>query len=170
MKKLAIALTITLFAAALPISATHAAEKSPYGTLTVDPAGPNEIILTIAKGKKSTSFAYARLLKMKSKEITIYEPFMKRRERYTVIPIDRLFNLVGISGKDVVTTRALNDYVFKDRAERFITAGAYLAIKKNGQEIGYQEGGPIRLIYADSSNWAKYLDSWNWSLAAITVR
>lgn len=150
---------------------SHSGEnKNPYGTLTVDPAGPNEVILTVAKGERSTQFAYSRLLKMKSTTITINEPFIKKRQTFTVIPIKSLFTLVGISGNDLVSTRALNDYLFKDTASHFISAGAYLAIKKNGKSIGYNEGGPIRLIYADSSKWADYLDSWNWSLASITVK
>lgn len=161
--------------AALLISITvgapsHSAEKNPYGTLTVDPAGPNEVLLTITKGKRSTQFAYSRLLKMKSTTITINEPFIKKRQTFTVIPIKNLFLLAGISGNDLVSTRALNDYLFEDTAAHFIKAGALLAIKKNGKAIGYNEGGPIRLIYADSSPWANQLDSWNWSLASITVK
>lgn len=145
-------------------------EKNPYGSSTVDPAGPNEVILTISKGERSSHFTYSRLLKMKSTTITINEPFNKKRQSFTVIPIKNLFAFVGISGNDRVMTRALNDYFFQDTAVNFIKAGAYLAIKKNGKEIGYNEGGPIRLIYADSSTWSNYLDSWNWSLTSIKVK
>lgn len=171
MKK-SIAVTVIAFSlltSALPISFA-ADTKNPYGTLTVDPAGPNEIIFTISKGDRVAHFAYSRLLKMKSTTITINEPFIKKRQSFTVIPLKNLFTFVGISGKDMVTTTALNDYIFKDSANNFLKAGAYIAIAKNGKEIGYSEGGPIRLVYADSSPWAHYLDSWNWSLSSITVK
>ena len=170
MKKVSQVLIVALLISIAITTPSHSAEKNPYGTLTVDPAGPNEVILTITKGDRTALFAYSRLLKMKSRTITINEPFIKKRQSFTVIPIKNLFGFVGISGKDLVSTRALNDYLFEDTAAQFIKAGAYLAIKKNGKAIGYNEGGPIRLVYIDSSPWAKYLDSWNWSIASITVK
>ena len=94
----------------LQIAPAHGAEsKNPYGTLAVDPAGPTEIILTISKGSRKAEFAYGRLLKMKSSVITINEPFIKKRQSFTVIPLSKLFALVGITSEDLVTTTALND-------------------------------------------------------------
>ena len=44
-------LVLTILAtASLPISVSTAA-ANPYGTATIDPAAPNEVILTITKGK-----------------------------------------------------------------------------------------------------------------------
>lgn len=143
---------------------------NPYGTSTVDPAGPNEIILTISKGGKKSEFALPRLLKMKSRTISIYEPFIKKRQTFTVIPIESFFALVGIKGNDQVVTRALNDYAYANTASKFISAGALVAIKRNGKDIPYDQGGPIRIIYSDKSSWAKELDAWNWSIASITVK
>lgn len=143
---------------------------NPYGTSTVDPAGPNEVILTISKGGKKSEFTYARLMKMKSQTISIYEPFLKKRQTFTVIPIEKFFLLVGIKGSDKVATRALNDYVYTNTASAFIKAGALVAIKRSGKDIPYDQGGPIRLIYGDKSIWAKELDAWNWSITSITVK
>jgi hypothetical protein len=166
---LAAALTCGLIYA--PIGVASAKEsKNPYGTGNVDPAAPNEIILTITKGSKKVEFAYPRLQKMKQSNISIYEPFLKKRQSFSVIPLKNLFNLAGISGKDRVKTAALNDYVFSETAESFISADAYLAIKINGQPIGYDQGGPIRLIFSDKSKWSKNLDAWNWSLVSISVK
>ena len=169
-RNLALVLVISLFyTIALPSS--QAAESSnPYGTSTVDPAGPNEIILTISKGSKKSEFAFGRLMKMKSQTISIYEPFLKKRQTFTVIPIEKFFLLVGIKGNDKVATRALNDYVYTNTASAFIKAGALVAIKRSGKDIPYDQGGPIRLIYSDKSIWAKELDAWNWSIASITVK
>jgi hypothetical protein len=115
-------------------------------------------------------FAYSRLLKMKSTTISIYEPFLKKRQTFTVIPMKNFFPLVGISGKDKVATVALNDYIYSNTALEFISAGAFIAIKRNGVEIPYDQGGPIRLIFSDKSKWAKNLDAWNWSLVAMRVK
>lgn len=169
MKKLLI-LAIALSLTSASAYTSNAVESNPYGISTVDPAGPNEIIFTVSKGSKKTSFAYPRLLKMKSSTISIYEPFLKKRQTFTVIPMKNFFALVGISGNDKVSTVALNDYIYSNTASQFISAGAYIAIKRNGVDIPYDQGGPIRLIFSDKSKWAKNLDAWNWSLAAIRVK
>jgi DMSO/TMAO reductase YedYZ molybdopterin-dependent catalytic subunit len=51
-----------------------------------------------------------------------------------------------------------------------LTANGYVAIKRNGVDIPYDQGGPIRLVFADNSVWAKNLDAWNWSLSSIAVK
>jgi hypothetical protein len=107
---------------------------------------------------------------MKSTVISIYEPFVKKRQTFSVVPMKNFFALVGISGKDQVITTALNDYTYGNSAERFIAANAYIAIKRNGQPIPYDQGGPIRLVFGDKSKWAKQLDAWNWSLVSISVK
>jgi hypothetical protein len=162
--------TAILLTSSTPATPAIADTSNPYGTSTVDPAGPNEVILTISKGKRSVSFAFARLEKMKQSTVNIYEPFLKKRQKFSAIPLAKLFALAGISGKDKVVTQALNDYKFTATAEQFIAAGALLAIKRDGAPIGYDQGGPIRIIFTDKSRWAKNLDAWNWSLATISVK
>jgi hypothetical protein len=150
---------------------TSAAEtNNPYGTSTVDPAGPNEVIFTIAKGSKKVEYTSGKLAKVKSSVISIYEPFLKKRQSFTVIPMKTFFSLVGISGNDKVFTKALNDYVYSNTASKFNAANAYIAIKRNGADIPYDQGGPIRIVFSDKSVWAKNLDAWNWSLASITAK
>lgn len=170
MKRMIAVLLIATVAVISAPPAVAIAAKNPYGTATVDPAAPNEIILTISKGSKKVDFAYPRLAKMKQSTISIYEPFLKKRQTFTVIRLQLLLNFAGISGQDKVITTALNDYVFSSSAKNFIDAGAYLAIKRNGIPIGYDQGGPIRIVYGDESKWAKNLDAWNWSLESIRVK
>lgn len=153
------------------LSAANAAETTnPYGTSTVDPAGPNEVIFTVSKGSKKVQFTSSKLNKLKTTTISIYEPFLKKRQTFTVVTMKSLFALVGISGNDKVATRALNDYVYSNTASKFNAANAYIAIKRNGIDIPYDQGGPIRLVFADNSAWAKNLDAWNWSLSSIAVK
>jgi len=169
-KKIFIILTSLTLMTAFASPATVASEKNPYGAAPVDPAGPNEILLTITKGSRQADFAYPKLLKLKQSTIKIYEPFLKKRQSFTVVKLSTLFNFVGISANDAVVTTALNDYIFTAKASQFLAADAYLAIKRNGKEIEYDQGGPIRLIYSDKSKWAKNLDAWNWSIASISVK
>lgn len=170
MKKIiALSLIATLTVAVAPV--TYAAETTnPYGTTTVDPAGPNEVIFTVSKGSKKIEYTYSKLAKVKSTVISIYEPFLKKRQSFTVIPMKTFFSLVGISGNNKVFTTALNDYVYSNTASKFLAANAYIAIKRNGSDIPYDQGGPIRLVFADNSKWAKNLDAWNWSLASISAK
>lgn len=169
MKKIAIAFILISSLVAAP--ATYAADtKNPYGTSTVDPAGPNEVIFTVSKGSKMATFTSSRISKMKTTTISIYEPFLKKRQTFSVIPMKTFFAFVGISGKDKVITSALNDYQYVNTAEGFISAGAYIAVKRSGAPISYDQGGPLRIIFGDKSKWAKQLDSWNWSLASISVK
>jgi hypothetical protein len=170
MKKLISAIVAIALAIVVAAPAQAESTKNPYGTATIDPAAPNEVILTISKGSRRTDFAYPRLLKLKHSTISIYEPFLKRRQTFTVIQLKTLFAFVGISGKDKVVTKALNDYVFTATAADFISAQGYLAIKRDGFAIPYDQGGPIRIIYPDGSKWSKNLDAWNWSLASIGVK
>ena len=170
MKKV-IALGISALVAISVVPAATAADTTnPYGTSTVDPAGPNEVIFTVSKGGKKVQFTSSKLNKLKTTTISIYEPFLKKRQTFTVVPMKSLFALVGISGNDKVATRALNDYVYSNTASKFLAANGYVAIKRNGVDIPYDQGGPTRLVFADNSIWAKNLDAWNWSLSSIAVK
>jgi hypothetical protein len=162
-----LALTLSISGVAPALAAKS---ENPYGTSKIDPAAPNEVILSITKGKQKADFAYPRLLKLKHSTISIYEPFLKKRQTFTVIQLKTLFNFVGISGKDKVVTKALNDYIFTATAADFISAQGYLAIKRDGVAIAYDQGGPIRIVFPDNSKWSKNLDAWNWSLASISVK
>lgn len=165
--KIAIALLLTFTFIPQGVAAE---EKNPYGAPVIDPAGPNEPILTVSKGSKKVQFTFSQLKKMKTSKVTIFEPFVKKNQTFTVIPMKDLFKRVGISGNDQVSTVALNDYIFKSSAAKFTSANALIAIERSGVGIPYDQGGPIRLIFGKSSGWSKNLDAWNWSLMAITVK
>lgn len=170
MKRILILTLSVSLVVGLPIHVNAAEGKNPYGISTIDPASPNEIIFTVSKGKKKKSFSSAQLLSLKSSTVSIYEPFLKKRQSFSVIPLETFFKLVGISGSDKVNTVALNDYVYTNTAKRFLDAKTLVAVKRDGRVIGYDQGGPIRLIFADNSKWTRYLDAWNWSLISISVR
>jgi hypothetical protein len=107
---------------------------------------------------------------VKSSVISIYEPFIKKRQSFTVIPLKTFFTMVGVTGKDKVDTIALNDYIYTNTAAKFTAANAYLAIKRDGLQIPYDQGGPIRIVFGDKSSWAKNLEAWNWSLVSIRAK
>jgi hypothetical protein len=174
-----VALLLTACGSTTPTSATgkssttptpSASPSNPYGAAPVDPPAPTEPILTLSNGARSMTFTMANLLSLGTSEISIYEPFVKLRQSFSVIPLTTLFGKVGISPTDKVVTKALNDYVYTNTAAKFISANGYLAIKRNGADIPYDQGGPIRIVFPDSSSWSHFLDPWNWSLSSISVK
>lgn len=147
-----------------------ASPSNPYGAAPVDPPAPTDPILTLSKGSKSMTLTMAKLLSLGTSEISIYEPFVKLRQSFTVIPLATLFKMVGISGAEKVMTKALNDYVYTNTAAKFLSANGYLAVKRNGIDIPFDQGGPIRIVFPDGSTWSHFLDPWNWSLSSISVK
>ncbi len=175
LNKHSLAITLILSASLLgPINAIAASPSpsstNPYGGVKVDPLGPNETIITISKGKIVKRLSMNDLLALNPKSISIYEPFIRKRQNFTVVKLSQLFKLVRISNSDFVSTVALNDYVYANSAKSFLTADGYLAIKRDGKLIPYDQGGPIRIIYPDTSRWSKSLDPWNWSLRRISAK
>ncbi len=168
-KSVASSVILALLIVGIP-TAFSAEKTNPYGASSVDPAGPTEIIFSVSKKGKKVSFTNSKLGTLKSSVISVYEPFLKKRQNFTVIPMKTFFDLVGISGTDKVRTTALNDYIFTETAANFIAANGFIAIKRNGADISYDQGGPVRIIFADKSKWAKNLDAWNWSLASLSVK
>ena len=170
-KLLTTSAVLSLSLALIPNNFAVAASKSnPYGTGKIDPAPANSIILKLSKGSKSINFTLKQLQALKSVTVTINEPFIKKRQSYRAILLADLFKKVGIVANDRVRTLALNDYSYTNSAANFTSAFGYLAISQAGSDIAYDQGGPIRLIFPDSSKWHLFLDAWNWSLMSIAVK
>jgi len=154
-----------------PVSASPSASPSnPYGAAPIDPPAATDPILEISKGSFDKKYTMAQLIAFGTTEISIYEPFVKLQQSFTVIPLSKLFAVAGISSTDKVRTKALNDYVYTNTAQSFLAAKGYLAVKRNGTDIPYDQGGPLRIIFPSDSTWAKFLDPWNWSLSSISVK
>ena len=163
------ALVFTIALLLFPISSTYGA-TNPYGSTTIDPAGPSEIILTVSSPAVVKKYRLADLYLLAQSKMTINEPFVKKVQTFSVIPLSTLFNQVRITSHENVETKALNDYVYTNVAATFLAAKGYLAVKLNGKPIPYDQGGPIRIIYPNSSIWAKFLDPWTWSLSSISAK
>jgi hypothetical protein len=148
----------------------HASQVNPYGGTAVTPPGNNEIIFTITNGKSSKKYSMNTLKAMKTSIITIYEPFVKKNQSFTVISMAALARENGISQQSIVKTIALNDYAYSNTLKNFVAAKGYIAIARSGKPIPYDQGGPIRIIFPKDSRWAKFLDPWNWSLSSIVVK
>jgi hypothetical protein len=168
----AVLATALLSVAVLPVSAfaSSAVTANPYGASSVDPAGPNEVILTIKNKSITVTYKLSDLIKLATQDLTIHEPFVKKVQKFKVIPLTTLFKKAAVSPSQQVSTQALNDYIYANKASEFIAAKGYLAVERSGVQIPYDQGGPIRIIFPDNSKWAKFLDPWNWSISKIVVK
>ncbi len=169
--KKSVSLLITLVVSlTFTTTVLFAAEVNPYGGVAVKPPAPTEVIFTITNGKSVKQYSMNSLKALKPSTITIYEPFVKKEQTFTVIPISTFAKLSGISSRATLKTIALNDYSYSNTLRNFEKAKGYLAIARDGKPIPYDQGGPIRIVFAKGSVWAKFLDPWNWSLSSIEVK
>lgn len=179
-KKITLLLKITLMSLTLgftimPSSQSSAAPSNllmadtanPYGGTKIDPLPASAPIFTVSNGGKNINYSKNDLLAIKSTVISIFEPFVKKKQSFTVIPLDYFLAKSSIKSSMIIETIALNEYKFLNKAGNFSNAKAYLAIQRFGKDIPYDQGGPVRLIYSNSSSWAKNLDAWNWSLRTL---
>lgn len=147
------------------------ATKNPYGSSQqIDPAGPNDVLLTVSNHSKVVKLSVKALLKLGTSQISIYEPFVKVRQTFTVVPLAKIFKLVNISDSATIITDALNDYIYTNTAKNFTFSNGQLAIARFGSPIPYDQGGPIRIIFPDKTPLASNLNAWNWSLNVIKVK
>jgi hypothetical protein len=139
---------------------------SPYGGFPIPSPDPDEVIISI-EGPREVEFSLNDLRTLSTVTVTIREPFVQEEHTYTGVLVDELFDLVGLSGNSLVDTIALNDYRYSDTAQALVDAGAVLAYLEDGEPIAMDRGGPVRLVFAESSPYFTQLEAWNWSLRYI---
>ena len=146
------------------------ATKNPYGAgFKVANPADSEVVLTI-KGATEVNFTMGQLKALATKEITINEPFVKKVQKFNVILMKDLFKGITVPAAAKLNTLALNDYAYANTANNFFTNKAYIAVKRDGTDIPMDQGGPIRIVFADDSAYATNVDAWNWSLRTIEIK
>lgn len=147
-----------------------AGETNPYGAAVVDPLGPDEPVLTLTGGSAGkVGLTLSQLEALGTTTVTINEPFVKKVQTFTGVPLSAVLDRGGFASSAKIDTIALNDYEYAAAAADLEGSQAIIATQRDGQPIPYDQGGPIRLVYPDGSTLSTNLDAWNWSLAEITV-
>jgi hypothetical protein len=145
--------------------------KNPYGAdIEVDPPAPGESVLTVAGPDGEKTYSLEQLGALGSQTVTINEPFVNKKQTFTAIPLEALLVPSGLTGSQMIDTTAINEYEYSNTAQSFIDGGALLAYELNGKPIPYDQGGPVRIIFADDAPGASNLDAWNWSLSSISAQ
>jgi len=144
-------------------------EENPYGASDIESPAPDEVVLTVRVNGTRTTFSLSQLLALPVTDLRLFEPFIKQNSQFSGVVMSEIFKATSISGADIVTTIALNDYAYSNTAEKFTDSNAVIAYEQNGQPIAMDRGGPIRIIFPDATLLSKVLDAWNWSISEIVV-
>lgn len=147
---------------------TASADESAYGGFAIDPPAADEVVLTIEAGR-TVDFTYAELQALATVEIEIVEPFVEQRQSFTGVPLADLLGVAEVPADARIETIALNDYRYADTVGQWVDNDALLAVLRDGELIPMDQGGPIRIVFAEDSPAYELLDAWNWSLRSIVV-
>ena len=145
--------------------------KNPYGAdIEVDPPAPGESVLTVTGPAGEKTYSLEQIEALGPQTVTINEPFVNKKQTFTAVPLEALLTPAGLTGSQMIDTTALNEYEYSNTAQSFVDGGALLAYELNGKAIPYDQGGPVRIIFADDAPGASNLDAWNWSLSSISAQ
>jgi hypothetical protein len=156
--------------AAAASASASTATTNPYGVGTIDPPAAGDPVLRLNGGSTPLSLTLDQLNALGSTTITIDEPFVKRRETYSGVPLATVLGKAGIPDTATIDTVGLDDYHYGSPVKPMIESQALIATERNGAPIPYDQGGPIRIVFPDGTALSLVLDAWNWSLASITVK
>lgn len=145
-----------------------AADESTYGGFAIDPPAAEEVVLTIEAGR-TVDFTYAELQDLATVEIEMLEPFVDEQQSFIGVPLGELLALAEVPAGARIETVALNDYRYADSVDQWVDNGALLAVFRDGELIPMDQGGPIRIVFAEDSPAFDLIDAWNWSLRSIVV-
>ncbi len=145
--------------------------ENPYGAdIEVDPPAPGESVLTVTGPAGEKTYSLEQIAALGPQTVTINEPFVNKKQTFTAVPMEALLAPSGLTGSQMIDTTAINEYVYSNTAESFVSGGALLAYELDGKPIPYDQGGPVRIIFADDAPGASNLDAWNWSLSSISAQ
>ena len=117
-----------------------------------------------------TAVDFATLDRAASDEITIVEPFVKRKMTFSVIPMGELLQRAGVdpSARELYM-HALDDY-HVDLPIAGLKDAGFLATRLDGKKIPIAKGGPVRLLFSGNGKLARDTDNWIWSFDAARVK
>ncbi len=106
--------------------------------------------------------------------IQAYNPYDKKTDSYSGVWLDQLVKKFSRPGIKSVTTIAIDDYEAEFLADEWGQAKILLATRKNGEYIGYEQKGPLRVIYPDydpdKQFYQESLAKWVWMINKIEFK
>ena len=88
------------------MSASSPATSNPYGIPSIDPPAPNEPVLTVTGGTTPLSLTLDQLNALGKTTVTIDEPFVKKRQTFSGVPLSAVLAKAGIPETATIETLA----------------------------------------------------------------
>ncbi len=154
---------------ASPVSSP--ASIAPHARLVLKPATGKPVITFTGRvnSGRPVSADLASLNALPSRSMTVFEPFVKKRQSFSGVSFADVLEAVGATGTSV-TIHALDDYETTLTAKELRDSGVLLATRLDGKAIELAAGGPVRMVFPASSKISQDTDQWVWSIDHISVR
>jgi len=156
-------------------SAPSPAAAEPAAAVKPLPAPTGERVLRITGVKTGnvsatvTELDFNTLDQAASDEITIVEPFVKRKMTFTGIPMAELLQRAGVDpSARSLYMHALDDY-HVDLPIAGLKDAGFLATRVDGKKLPIAKGGPIRVLFSGNGKLARDTDNWIWSFDSARV-
>ena len=104
-------------------------------------------------------------------EISVYNPYEKKTETYTGVWMDEFVKRFASPEVKLMRSRAIDDYQIDFTGDDWQTTRILMDTRTNGRYIGFENKGPMRIIFADyDPKLEKYqvsLPKWMWMITSI---
>ena len=156
--------TVLTPARLLPGQAVPTPATTPVLTLTGQIGRPN--------GAAGLSLDVATIEELGLREVTLYEPWVKKRLTFQGVWLADLLAVAGVPATArVVRLTALDDYQIELPMADVRGGGILLATRTGeGTAIPVEDGGPTRIVFAGGVPAGQDAKQWIWSLVRLDVR
>lgn len=102
--------------------------------------------------------------------VTLFEPFVSESVEFSGVPLNDVLAAIGVEDAAPLTWTALDDYQVHFTLGEVAPENALLATRQEGEPIAIEDGGPIRIVFADDSGpIGGDSNEWIWSLSVLDV-
>ena len=103
--------------------------------------------------------------------VEAYNPYEKRTENYTAVWFDQFAQHFGADSINKITMKAIDDYEIEFAPSEWQQMRILIATRVNGDYIGYDKKGPMRIIFPDfdakQEIYQVNLPKWMWMINKI---
>jgi len=117
------------------------------------------------------SFDMATIDRLPTIDVTLYEPFLKRRVTYRGVLLSDILSLAKMTaGAKSLHMTALDDFVMDINVDQLGANDLVVATREEGKLMPVAKGGPTRIVFPDGASVGKDTEKWIWSLKTVEVR
>lgn len=107
-------------------------------------------------------------------EVNAFNPYEKKSDDYTGVWLDEFVAHFGKPGVSMISLSAIDDYTIDFSSDEWNQIRIMVATRVNGKYIGYDEKGPMRIVFPDfDPNQEIYQDilpKWMWMINKVTFK